>query len=65
MAVAGVCHSDDHYTTGDGVISPELAAIVEATGGTAFRSTSRMLGGHEGAGVVEEVGPRRAVGAAR
>ncbi len=32
MAVAGVCHSDDHYSTGDGVMSEQLAAIVEATG---------------------------------
>ena len=56
MAVAGVCHSDDHYTTGDGVMSPELTAIVEATGGTAPEYFP-LLGGHEGAGVVEEVGP--------
>ena len=57
MAVAGVCHSDDHYSTGDGVMSPEqLAAIIEATGGS-VRSIFPMLGGHEGAGVVEEVGP--------
>ena len=56
MAVAGVCHSDDHYATGDGVMSPELAAIVEATGGSAPEYFP-LLGGHEGAGVVEEVGP--------
>ena len=32
MAVAGVCHSDDHFATGDMVPTPELAAIMEATG---------------------------------
>jgi S-(hydroxymethyl)glutathione dehydrogenase/alcohol dehydrogenase len=36
---AGLCHSDDHLTTGD---MPALLPIV---------------GGHEGAGVIEEVGP--------
>ena len=56
MAVAGVCHSDDHYSTGDGVMSEQLAAIVEATGGT-VPEFFPMLGGHEGAGVVAEVGP--------
>ena len=56
MAVAGICHSDDHYSTGDGVMSRQLAAIVEATGGT-VPEFFPMLGGHEGAGVVEEVGP--------
>ena len=44
MAVAGVCHSDDHYATGDGVMSPELTAIVEATGGR-LRSISRSSAG--------------------
>ncbi|MGY1773960.1 NDMA-dependent alcohol dehydrogenase [Blastococcus sp. SYSU D00813] len=42
MAAAGLCHSDDHITTGDLPAPPE-----------AFP----MAGGHEGAGVVEEVGP--------
>jgi S-(hydroxymethyl)glutathione dehydrogenase/alcohol dehydrogenase len=56
MSVAGVCHSDDHYATGDGVFSPELTAMVEATGGSAPEYFP-MVGGHEGAGVVEEVGP--------
>jgi S-(hydroxymethyl)glutathione dehydrogenase/alcohol dehydrogenase len=39
MVASGLCHSDDHLTTGDMMM-----------GGT-------MAGGHEGAGVVEEVGP--------
>jgi S-(hydroxymethyl)glutathione dehydrogenase/alcohol dehydrogenase len=56
MAVAGICHSDDHYSTGDGVASGQLAAIIEATGGS-VPEFFPMLGGHEGAGVVEEVGP--------
>jgi hypothetical protein len=32
MAVAGICHSDDHFSTGDMVPTPELAAIMESTG---------------------------------
>ena len=56
MAVAGVCHSDDHYSTGDGVMSEQLAGIVAATGGF-VPEFFPMLGGHEGAGVVEDVGP--------
>lgn len=42
MAAAGMCHSDDHIATGDLPVPPE-----------AFP----MAGGHEGAGIVEEVGP--------
>lgn len=56
MAVAGVCHSDDHYSTGDGVFSDGLAAMVQATGGT-VPEFFPMVGGHEGAGIVEDVGP--------
>ena len=55
MAVAGVCHSDDHYATGDAIMSPDLAAMVEAGGGT-VPDVFPLLGGHEGAGVVEEIG---------
>ena len=32
MAVAGVCHSDDHFTTGDMVPTPDFAAVMEAAG---------------------------------
>ena len=39
LAATGLCHSDDHFTTGDMV------------------GTLPMIGGHEGAGVVREVGP--------
>ncbi len=56
MAVAGICHSDDHFVTGDMVPTPTLAGIMEATG-VSVPEYFPMLGGHEGAGVVEEVGP--------
>ena len=42
MAAAGLCHSDDHIVTGDLPIPPGALPIA---------------GGHEGAGVVEQVGP--------
>ena len=39
LAASGMCHSDEHFRTGDlGGIYP-------------------IIGGHEGAGVIEEVGP--------
>jgi NDMA-dependent alcohol dehydrogenase len=56
MSVAGICHSDDHFTTGDMVPTPELAAMMEAMGAPRL-DYFPLLGGHEGAGVVEEVGP--------
>jgi NDMA-dependent alcohol dehydrogenase len=55
MAVAGVCHSDDHFATGDCIPTPELAALMAATG-MLVPEYFPVLGGHEGAGVVEEVG---------
>jgi NDMA-dependent alcohol dehydrogenase len=42
MGAAGLCHSDDHLATGDLPTPPEALPIA---------------GGHEGAGVVAEVGP--------
>ena len=39
LEASGLCHSDEHFLTGD---MPFMGA---------------MIGGHEGAGVVEEVGP--------
>lgn len=42
MVAGGLCHSDDHILTGDLPVPPEALP---------------MAGGHEGAGVVEEVGP--------
>jgi NDMA-dependent alcohol dehydrogenase len=56
MAVAGICHSDEHFTTGDMTPAPEVAAIIEAAG-MKVPQYFPLLGGHEGAGVIEEVGP--------
>jgi S-(hydroxymethyl)glutathione dehydrogenase/alcohol dehydrogenase len=42
MAAAGLCHSDEHLVTGDMVLMDEMFPII---------------GGHEGAGIVLEVGP--------
>ena len=42
MGAAGLCHSDDHILTGDLPVPPGALPVA---------------GGHEGAGVVEEVGP--------
>jgi NDMA-dependent alcohol dehydrogenase len=56
MAVAGICHSDDHFATGDSVPSDDLVAMMKAAG-QPVPEWFPMLGGHEGAGVVEEVGP--------
>src|SRR6202044_705541 len=53
MAVAGICHSDDHLFTGDVVPTPEVLA----TSGQPAPDWFPLLGGHEGAGVVEDVGP--------
>lgn len=49
IAVAGICHSDDHYATGDGVAGERLAAIMQ-THGIPLPDLYPMLGGHEGAG---------------
>jgi NDMA-dependent alcohol dehydrogenase len=56
MAVAGVCHSDDHFTTGDAVPTPEMAELMVASG-VDVPEVFPLLGGHEGAGVIAEVGP--------
>jgi len=49
--VAGLCHSDEHIVTGDMVPPPEA---LEMMGLTTFFP---IIGGHEGAGVIAEVGP--------
>ena len=49
--VAGLCHSDEHIVTGDMGVSAEALA---AMGADHFFP---VVGGHEGAGVVVEVGP--------
>jgi S-(hydroxymethyl)glutathione dehydrogenase/alcohol dehydrogenase len=48
---AGLCHSDEHLVTGDMVPSPEM---LEAMGLDSFFP---IIGGHEGAGIVEAIGP--------
>ena len=48
---AGLCHSDEHMVTGDMVMPEEVA---QAMG---LPPTFPIIGGHEGAGVVVEVGP--------
>ncbi|MGI9611631.1 MAG: NDMA-dependent alcohol dehydrogenase [Acidimicrobiales bacterium] len=50
-AYAGLCHSDEHLVTGDLVPPQEL---LDALG---VDSIFPMIGGHEGSGVVVEVGP--------
>ncbi len=50
MAYAGMCHSDEHLRTGDVSAGPE---VLEFFG---VKSMFPIVGGHEGAGVVESVG---------
>jgi len=52
MSFAGMCHSDEHIRTGD--MSPGEAIVEMLTGRT---SMYPVIGGHEGSGVVESVGP--------
>jgi S-(hydroxymethyl)glutathione dehydrogenase/alcohol dehydrogenase len=56
MAVAGVCHTDDHFATGDMIPSPDMVAMMQAVG-VPVPEYFPILGGHEGAGVVADVGP--------
>ena len=48
---AGLCHSDEHMVTGDMVPPAEALAMM------GIDSIFPLIGGHEGAGVVTEVGP--------
>ncbi len=50
-AYAGLCHSDEHLVTGDMVPPQELLDMLPT------KSIFPMIGGHEGSGVVVEVGP--------
>ncbi|MFG1934718.1 Zn-dependent alcohol dehydrogenase [Mycobacterium sp. NPDC048908] len=50
MAAAGLCHSDEHIRNGDMSASNE---VMQAYG---LPSMFPLIGGHEGAGVVREVG---------
>ncbi|GFG50261.1 alcohol dehydrogenase [Mycolicibacterium agri] len=56
MAYAGICHSDEHFYTGDSVPSPDMEEMMRAAG-VDVPEWFPMLGGHEGSGVVEDVGP--------
>ncbi|BBZ25635.1 NDMA-dependent alcohol dehydrogenase [Mycolicibacter hiberniae] len=56
MAYAGICHSDEHFYSGDSVPSPDMEEMMRAAG-VPVPEWFPMLGGHEGSGVVEEVGP--------
>ena len=55
MAYAGICHSDEHFYTGDSVPSAEMEEMMRAAG-VNVPEWFPMLGGHEGSGVVTEVG---------
>jgi NDMA-dependent alcohol dehydrogenase len=48
---AGLCHSDEHLVTGDMVPPPEALTAM------GLESFFPIIGGHEGAGLVVEVGP--------
>jgi len=50
LAYAGMCHSDEHLRTGDITAPPELLEIVGVP------SLFPCVGGHEGSGVVTELG---------
>jgi len=48
---AGLCHSDEHLVTGDMVIPEETRVMF------GLPDVFPLIGGHEGCGVVEEIGP--------
>jgi S-(hydroxymethyl)glutathione dehydrogenase/alcohol dehydrogenase len=50
LAASGLCHSDEHMVTGDMVLDPEIASMMGL-------KQFPIIGGHEGAGEVVEVGP--------
>jgi NDMA-dependent alcohol dehydrogenase len=52
MAYAGMCHSDEHVRNGDMMPDP---SIVEMMIGR--KEVYPVIGGHEGSGIVESVGP--------
>lgn len=56
MAYAGVCHSDEHFHTGDSVPTSDMEELMRAAG-IPVPEWFPMLGGHEGSGIVEQVGP--------
>ncbi|WP_106400960.1 NDMA-dependent alcohol dehydrogenase [Actinocorallia populi] len=50
LAASGLCHSDEHMVTGDMVLDPGIAELMQL-------EQFPIIGGHEGAGEVVEVGP--------
>ena len=48
---AGLCHSDEHLVTGDMVVPEDIRTMM------GLPDVFPVIGGHEGAGVVQEVGP--------
>ena len=48
---AGLCHSDEHLVTGDMVPPEEMWPLM------GIESFFPMIGGHEGAGIIADVGP--------
>jgi NDMA-dependent alcohol dehydrogenase len=56
MAYAGICHSDEHFHSGDSVPTKDMEDMMRAAG-LEVPEWFPMLGGHEGSGGVEEVGP--------
>jgi NDMA-dependent alcohol dehydrogenase len=52
MAYSGMCHSDEHLRTGDISQDPAVLEILSGRN-TIFP----IIGGHEGSGIVESVGP--------
>lgn len=50
FAASGLCHSDEHMVTGDMVMPPEIQQLMGI-------DQLPIIGGHEGAGEVVEVGP--------
>jgi S-(hydroxymethyl)glutathione dehydrogenase/alcohol dehydrogenase len=51
MVYSGMCHSDEHLRTGDISAPPEVLEMI------GVKSMFPVVGGHEGSGVVTEVGP--------
>ncbi|MDT5223479.1 MAG: hypothetical protein QOG19_886 [Mycobacterium sp.] len=51
MAAAGLCHSDDHILKGD------MSAPNEVMKAMGLPTMFPMIGGHEGSGIVRDVGP--------
>ncbi|MCD0448520.1 NDMA-dependent alcohol dehydrogenase [Actinocorallia sp. API 0066] len=50
LTASGLCHSDEHLVTGDMVLGPEISELMGV-------QQFPIIGGHEGAGEVVEVGP--------